>query len=123
MTPIEYLFIGLLTVLIVSGWTLWTACRRADDGYEDTLGFHFGIPPVLSLRMEASLVCADALPSVAPGRRRRGNSRAPFKVASAAPFESAAPKRRRPKRVDSTPPMAVSAQAVFNKILGQESAQ
>ena len=71
--------------------------------------------------MEASLVSVDYLPALGPVRRRRGNSLAPFKVASAAPFETPAPKRRQ-KRVDSTPPIAVSAQAVFNKILGQEAA-
>ena len=123
MTPIEYLFIGLMTILALSGWTLWNAYRRANEGYEDLLGFHVGLPPALSLRMEASLAVVDALPAAGPARRRRGNSRAPFKVASASPFEEPAPKRRRQKKVDSTPPIAVSAQAVFNKILGQESAQ
>ena len=117
----EYTVIGLIAVPAVAGWTLWNSCRRAKDGYEDPQGFHFGVAPDFTLRMEASLVAADALPGSAPARRRRGNSRAPFKVASAAPFVPAAPKRRQ-KRVDSTPPIAVSAQAVFHKILGQEAA-
>ena len=119
MKPEEYAVIGLIAVPAVAGWTLWNACRRAKDGYEDPRGFHFGVAPDFSLRMEASLVSVDALPVSAPVRRRRGNSRAPFKVASAAPFEAPAPKRRK-KRVDSTPPIAVSAQVVFQKILGQE---
>jgi hypothetical protein len=122
MTPTDYLLIGLMTVLALSGWTLWTACRRASDGYEDVFGFHVGVMRDFSLRMEASLVSVDALPALGLSRRRRGNTRSPFRVASAAPIDSATPKRR-PKRVDSTPPMAASAQAVFNKILGQESAQ
>lgn len=123
MLSFDLLLIGFVTVLALSGWVLWIAARRANEGYEDDLGFHFGVAPVLSLRMEASLTVVDALPvtSVAP-RRRRGNSRAPFKVASASPFEQPAPRKRRPKRVDSTPPIDVSAQAVINSILGQESA-
>ncbi len=118
MKPEEYAVIGMIAVPAVAGWTLWNACRRAKDGYEDPQGFHLGVAPDFSLRMEASLVSVDALPT-SPVRRRRGNSRAPFKVASAAPFEAPAPKRRQ-KRVDSTHPIAVSAQAVFHKILGQE---
>lgn len=123
MTALDYLLIGLFAVLALSGWTLWTSVRRAQDGYEDLLGFHLGVPPALTLRMEASLACADALPAFAytPVRRRRGNSRAPFKVDSAAPLEAPVTPARRAKRVDSTPPIAVSAQAVFCNILGQET--
>lgn len=121
MTRVDYLLIGLATILATSGWALWSAVRRAKDGFEDAFGFHIGTAPLLSLRMEASLAGVDALP--ATRRRRSGNSRAPFKAASASPFEQSAPRKRRVKRVDSTPPIDVSTQALFNTILGQESPQ
>jgi len=125
MTPIDYMLIGIATILAVSGWTLWKAIRRADEGYEDSFGFHTGAEPALSLRMEASMVGVDGVLAMmpVPRRRRSGNSRAPFKAASASPFEQPAPKRRRAKRVDSNPPIAVSTQAIINTILGQESTQ
>jgi hypothetical protein len=111
--------------MTVAGWTLWHAYRRAAEGYEDTLGFHVSAVRAISLRMEASMVGVDGLIATMPmtRRRRSGQSRAPISVASASPFEEPAPKKRRAKRVDSTPPIGVSTQALMNRILGQESAQ
>jgi hypothetical protein len=124
MTPKDYLLIGIGTVLSAAGWTLWHAYRCAKDGYEDLLGFHGSSVPVLTLRMEASIVGVEGLVAAMPVKRRRrsGNSRPPMNVASASPFEQPAPKRRRTQRVDSTPPIAVSTQAIINQIMGQEPA-
>lgn len=125
MLPIDYLLIGIASTMTAAGWALWRAYRRAEDGYEDTLGFHVSALPAITLRMEASLVAVDGLIAAlpAPRRRRSGSSRPPFSVASASPFEQPAPKKRRARRVDSNPPIGVSTQALMNRILGQESAQ
>ncbi len=124
MPPIDYLLIGIGTILAAAAWTLWHAYRHAEDGYEDMLGFHVSAVPAISLRMEASMVAVDGLMAAmpAPRRRRSGPSRPPFSVASASPFEEPAPKKRRAKRMDSNPPIGVSTQALMNRILGQESA-
>lgn len=43
MTITPYLLITLAALAIMGGWTLAAAIRHAEDGYEDALGFSFGV--------------------------------------------------------------------------------
>jgi len=50
MNLLEYLIIGFLVVMAIGTWLLANSVRRAEDGFENALGFQLGIAPaVLSL--------------------------------------------------------------------------
>jgi hypothetical protein len=50
MNPLEYLILGFLAVIVIGSWVLLDAMHRAEDGFENELGFHLGTAPaVLSL--------------------------------------------------------------------------
>jgi hypothetical protein len=61
MTITPYLLITLATLAIMGGWTLVTAIRQAEDGYEDALGFSFGLLTVPA----ASLLRSQTAPNIA----------------------------------------------------------
>ena len=42
MNPLEYLIIGFMVVMVIGTWVLRGALRRAEDGFENELGFQLG---------------------------------------------------------------------------------
>lgn len=68
MTITVSLLITLAAILLFGGWILAVAIRRADEGYEDALGFHFGQPATFPVPLPEPMMAAGkiATPAKAP---------------------------------------------------------
>jgi hypothetical protein len=83
MNPVDYLLAGFLTIMAVGAFTLVVSAQSALDGFEDMLGFHFGIAPAVTslfsifpeagLAYEPAYVATAAVPSSVKGRRKSGS--------------------------------------------------
>lgn len=109
MSPVVYLLLGSMILLVIGAWLLRNAIRHADAGFENESGFHFGDPVAVN----------NAVPRP---RRQRGGSRAPMPIAHQAAMErhdaSSRKGRRNKKTGDSNPPIHLGKQAAFPNMFG-----
>ncbi|HWA29392.1 MAG TPA: hypothetical protein VG734_27325 [Lacunisphaera sp.] len=118
MNSVEYLIVGLLVVMAIGIWVLIDATRKAEDAFENELGFQFGIaPPVTSLDSLPDLVPTPPPPAVVPDPatskpRRPPGSKPPMlpanmtaaDFATNAPWQPAAPANPAPTSPESESP-------------------
>lgn len=121
MNSVEYLIAGCLVVMAISAWVVINVFRRAEDAFENELGFQLGIaPPVKSLDPLPGFVPATPpraiVPQMVPSKPRRpASSKPPMLPAGMTVADFDARQTGAPwplqKPTDSNPPATSQSQA------------
>lgn len=124
MIILSYLLLGFVTCLAISLVIIWTAMRRAADGYEDDLGFHLGPLPSLKIATPAPApfsffpsvtgTAATGVPMTASVANLQATTAAPVNTPLRSLDPIPSPLYRRHRRSgNSRPPIPVASASPF----------